>query len=1100
MDGSQRMSQTDTHSATVLARPAPAAAVPASVLWLAAGVRFLLAALGAAVIVAAVAIHLSTRLSVRTDIVGYPTHQDYDISLAFDLYYLLVVVYPVSVLVLYLALTWAARKLRFRGSDRAPALLPAAGSPHDGSQPAGRGRLVASSRLLAVGAGLGVEAAFVLDRGGAWFWLTVAAVALVYSAAIAGLGLVLPDPLRRGLSPSSRIASLNALVVPLGILGLLWVSSVTTVTVASDHSVHRYPWLPWWLGIVAAGLLLGLVGARLARARSDADVNGIEGRVILLVLGSVVLFLALSTLPAGQALGPISIYEDGQNLAATRLTLLQGYVPWRDVLPEHGLLQDQLASGLGWFAFASSLWGARAGRTIVLIPLAYVFLYLFAAALGRRWALAAALAAVIAGGPFTSQLDSVSSPMRLLTPMVDIRFMFWPLVLALMGAALERDRWWLSALLGVALVAQAIVTPEAAFCLAAVGGVVLLRDVTSRDPDRPLVARFSRTLWITAGGALLGAAFVGLLLVEGALRSFILYFLVYAQGHELQGGLPLQFATWDPAFWYAAVCPLVAILLSTWYLVGSALRRRRLDAIDWVMAAATIFALLYYPKFLARADGHVYESYSAAVPLLVLVLYRGYEALERALSSVRPGAWLGHRVTPQPVAAALLAVAVIGTAGPLSSRLAAGPGGLRATAATEPAVHGLGYSIGGVDPATEADLDAVLSAYLRPGDWVFDFSNAPALYYYLLDRNPHTRYFNVSLAMTEVAQKDLIAELQRDRPRLVVFNSNRYGLSEWDYIPNMVRHYDVSQYILDHYQPLLSIQGQVLYADASANLSASVAAGLPLREAPVTADLPFRGQSCDWGTAPDFLAVSPPARGNDPAPVTLASSPAGGDLALSGWAGDAQTGGPAREIVFTADDRVVARVVPNVARPDVAAYLGKPGLARSGYSLDFPTSYGGAIQPRLRVFGISDSGVASELTYLTGLDPAVADLRPPVTHLDLGQGQVVPVRPGAVTGFVGSLADRRYQLQLVPPAGTTWAAYRWLEIDARSDLGPDAWAVSDGRSVQPQREVTFRTLDGGSSQLRVYIGSCAQWHGYGNVPLYLSHGLPAAITAIRLLP
>ena len=518
------------------------------------------------------------------------------------------------------------------------------------------------------------------------------------------------------------------------------------------------------------------------------------------------------------------------------------------------------------------------------------------------------------------------------------------------------------------------------------------------------------------------------------------------------------------------------------------------------MVAAAIFATLYYTKFLTRADGHVYESYSATIPLLALLAYRGCGAIERAIKSIRVGAWLQRRATAQPFAVVLLVAAVIGTAGPLASRLAATPGGQRASVATEPAISSLGYSIGGVDPASYADIDAVLDAYLRPEDWVFDFSNAPALYYYLLGRNPHTRYFNVSLALTELAQKDLIAELQRDRPRLVVYNSDRYGLSAWDYIPNMVRHYDVSQYILDHYQPLLSIRGQVFYADASANLSASLTSSLPLEETPITTDLPFRGQPCSWGTAPNFLAASPPLRRSQLAPVTLTASPAGGDVTPSGWAADLQTGGPAREIVITADDRVVGRVVPNLDRPNVAAYLGKPGLARSGFLFDVPTSYGGTVQPRLRVFGVSASGVASELTYLPGLSAVVADTRPPVTHLDLGQGQVLAVRSGAVAGYVGEVTDRRYELRIAPPAGATWAAYRWLEIDTRSNRGADDWAVSDSEEVRPKREITFTTLDSGSRRLRVYVGSCAQWHGYQDVPLYIGHGRAAEVTAVRLLP
>jgi len=285
------------------------------------------------------------------------------------------------VLVLYLGLTWGARRLRLRGSTMAPALLPAEAAAADGPELTGRGRLVPAGRLLAVGAGLGLEAAVVLGNGGPSFWLTVGVVALAYSCSLVAFVLVLPRPLRFGFTQTSRIASLNALVASLSVLGVLGVSRVTTVTVASAHSVHQYAWVPGWLGIMAGCALLALVGVGLARARSEADVDNVERRAILFVLGAVALFLALSTLPVGQALGPVSIYEDGQDLAATRLTLLQGYFPWRDVLPVHGLLQDQLSSGVGWLAFANSVWGARAGRTILLLPLAYVFLYLFAATL-----------------------------------------------------------------------------------------------------------------------------------------------------------------------------------------------------------------------------------------------------------------------------------------------------------------------------------------------------------------------------------------------------------------------------------------------------------------------------------------------------------------------------------------------------------------------------------------------------------------------------------------------------------------------------------------------------------------------------------------------
>ena len=87
------------------------------------------------------------------------------------------------------------------------------------------------------------------------------------------------------------------------------------------------------------------------------------------------------------------------------------------------------------------------------------------------------------------------------------------------------------------------------------------------------------------------------------------------------------------------------------------------------------------------------------------------------------------------------------------------------------------------------------------------------LFHYLLDRRPSTRYFHVSMAIRKHTQADLIKELERRPPKLVVFSSSpAFGLPSWDGISNQVRHYDVSQYILDHYRPVLDSHTFVLMA------------------------------------------------------------------------------------------------------------------------------------------------------------------------------------------------------------------------------------------------------------------------------------------------
>jgi hypothetical protein len=91
-----------------------------------------------------------------------------------------------------------------------------------------------------------------------------------------------------------------------------------------------------------------------------------------------------------------------------------------------------------------------------------------------------------------------------------------------------------------------------------------------------------------------------------------------------------------------------------------------------------------------------------------------------------------------------------------------------------------------------------------------------------------------------------------------------------------------------------------------------------------------------------------------------------------------------------------------------------------------------------------------------------------------------------------------HQLIVSPPPGASWSDYRWLEINTPTTFGQDRWAVYDDQSGDPGHQIIFRTL--GGSAIRVYVGSCAQWHGYGSMPLFLGHTGAQDIGTVRLLP
>jgi hypothetical protein len=151
------------------------------------------------------------------------------------------------------------------------------------------------------------------------------------------------------------------------------------------------------------------------------------------------------------------------------------------------------------------------------------------------------------------------------------------------------------------------------------------------------------------------------------------------------------------------------------------------------------------------------------------------------------------------------------------------------------------------------DLDSVIDAYLGPRDRLLDFTNEPALFLYVLDRDPSTRWFAAELTLTAELQQDQIRLLRRARPKLIVFDSTKLiGLANWDGIPNMVRDYEISQWILDHYRPLLTTHRHTIYARRDQPPASAM--GLDLEQPPKTGRIEFQTQRCDWGKAPNFLS------------------------------------------------------------------------------------------------------------------------------------------------------------------------------------------------------------------------------------------------------
>jgi hypothetical protein len=999
---------------------------------------------------------LPRSLDVTTDVIGYPIFANFNVDRYLWIYGLWVAFFPLAAVAIDIALSRFTGGV-FAGLTTASTSDPTSDEPHSArTTPA-----VALMRTAFVGLVLGVEVSIGWNLDGLRFLLVCTGTAVLY-AAVALRIAVLAGRFRPRLSVPERLAAINVYGSLLTVFGLYPVSEATQMQVLATGNIYEYPWFPLWLALLLTACLL--VVAVIATRRAGIRLPSLERRFLLLVPAPVLLLLVLAQLPG--ELGVLDFFHEGELLAAAQLTA-DGAFPWRDLMFIHGLLHDVLAPWFSLTVFENTRWGGAAGATVLLFPLYWVSQYFLAVHLFGRNVL------FLLGTQLAVVLGLVRD--------AHIRFALLPFVLLLLAAVLRKPTWPRMAGLAAVLAVQAVIAPETTIVIPACFIVLGVYEVSWYRKGLGLRTNFRRTLGTAAVGLLILSAFFLMLAAFHALDDFLFYYRTFAPDHSLTGGIPLVWL--DTRFKVAAIAPVVLVILAIWYF-AVALRARKRPAIDdWVMAALAITVLLYYPKFLARPDAHVYQPWAVTVPLLFYAVYRVVTLLENRMA--RTVIRVGHlSLSPRywVTAAALVVVAVASPRG-IFEVTADVPGRLSATAHFEPFSPRLGY----MNPlATDlrifSDLERTLDTYLGPRDRLFDFSNNPMLFHYLLDRLPSTRYFHVSMAIRKHTQTDLVKELERRPPKLVVFSSSpAFGLPAWDGISNQVRHYDVSQYILDHYRPVLDSHSFVLMARN--DLAQSVASG-------TTDHLYFANLPCDWGYAPNFLGTRP-----DPEEVRKAVvvplRPTEGVVTATGWAVDLAASAPAQKVVAAVGSRVIARATPSSDRADIAGRLGVQRYARSGFTMLIP---GSASLERLRFFVLTRSGEARELGY--GFASGLAPTAPAPKRVNLA-GRSFRVSSGVIYGVVESVAAPKHTYALELPAQP--GRFSWLEIRTGSPFLDNTLGVTDAPG-EWIRTITFKTLDRGRQSIWVQVGACSQWHGFRNDHLYLESAADQPISEVRLVP
>jgi hypothetical protein len=1010
----------------------------------------------AAVLTAYLASQLSRSLDITTDVVGYPIFNNFNVDRYFWVYVLWVAFFPLAALAIDIALSPLTGG-QFPGLSSASSPDRASDQPDSAlATPA-----VELVRTAFVGLVLGVEVAIALEREGVVFLLVCVGTTVVYSALALRIA-VLTERFRGGsLSFPERLAAVNVLASPLTVLGLYFVSEATTMEVLATGNVHQHSWFPFWLALLLTACLLPL--AVLAVRRADTRIHLLERRFVLLIPAPVLLLLVLTELPG--ELGVLDFFHEGEGLAAADLTA-DGAFPWRDLMFIHGFLHDIAIPTFSLGVFENTRWGGAAGASVLVFPFYwlsqyFLFVYLF----GRNvlFLIGTQLAVVLG-----------------LLHHAHLRFILMPFALLLLAAVLRKPTWPRMAALAAVVATQTVVSPETTIFVPALFVVLVLFELSSYDRGLPLRRNFRRTLGTAAAGSLILGAFALVLAAFHALDDFFFFYRTFAPDHSLTGGIPIVWL--DTRFNVAAIAPVVLVILAIWFFATALRTRWRPVVDDWVMASLAITVALYYPKFLGRADVHVYQPWAVAVPLLAYAIYRVVGLVENRTAQI---ARVGNVLLPPRYWLTAAALVLVTVAAPRGFFETAGdiPGRLSSQAHNEPVPWRLGYfSPFAIDLAVFSDLERTLDTFLEPRDRVFDFSNNPMLFHYLLDRRPSTRYFHVSMAIRKHTQADLVEELERDPPKLVVFSSSpAVGLPWWDGIANQVRHYDVSRYVLDHYRPI--IQSHTFVLMARSDFARSVA----FRNAD---QLYFANLPCDWGYAPNFLDTRPEPEKLQRA-ISVPFRPTAGVVKVVGWGVDLAAAAPAQEVVAAQGSRVIARATPDTDRPDIAGRLEDQRYTRAGFTMIIPVSLP---LERLRFFVLTRSGEARELVYGSALAPT----RPVPKLVVTSAGRSYRVSSSATYGEIESAApeSNTYSLELPAKAVRT---FNWLEIQTRSSFVVNTLGVTDRRG-DLMRTIAFETLDRGRRSIWVQVGACSQWHGFRGNRLYLESVAEQQISGVRLVP
>ena len=546
-----------------------------------------------------------------------------------------------------------------------------------------------------------------------------------------------------------------------------------------------------WAAVVVAFLIVTLIAMRMREPLSPRAAWAIAAYIALPLL--IYTFSYASSAHSSQW---IDLFHRGESVGPAS-DYLRGKVPYRGVFALHGMLEDGLLDAWLMELFGRSF-EITVARQAILGAFLGVSIWFLGIAIFDSIPLALLVTAM--GAWTTAETD---------------RTFFQVAAVALFWIALRRKS-------RVAAIASGVFAGVAVFfsyeigmytITGAVACAVVLWGAGALAGGRagaPL-----RTLIFFAIGVVLGAApFVAYLASRGALLDFAkISFITIPRIIDAVWSLPFpdlvstfrkdlnvhtlaDFVVWEK--FHLVLSPIAIAIAFTVYLYR--VIRRRAETLDHALGVLAVFCAIAQRTAFGRAEfRHQYFAAYLTGPILVLLGIFAFRALRTM--------WTDDGSRAFVVVLVVACIPVIGVVFWIPDLI---------NVRLDDVINYQRRVINVlVDPRAEevqariSEVRREIQELTRAREPIYDFSNQPAFYFFADRPNP-TRFYQVPIASPREFQREVIADLERAKPKVVIRTSPEW-YDEFDLIPNATRAQAISAYIDDCYRFYKSVRGVELW-------------------------------------------------------------------------------------------------------------------------------------------------------------------------------------------------------------------------------------------------------------------------------------------------